>query len=245
MLDLAGRNVLVTGASSGFGEATAVMFARKGAHVALTARTAAKLQAMARDWDRPDRRVLALPADAGDAAQLEAVHAAAVEQLGAVEILVNNAGMNVPARAIADTRLEEWDDIMAVNLKAAFRLTQLVMPAMKAARRGTIVNVASRAGNFPSLLSGVAYSSSKIGMRALNRVSNEEGNPFNIRCVLVNPGVGATPILDRRPEPPPPAERAEMLQAEDVAATILFAASLPSRACLEQINVYPTNPNVG
>lgn len=245
MLDLSGRIVLVTGASSGFGEATAIKFAQQGAHTALVARSAGKLEALCQRLDQGTARVLAVPADLGDTTALVQAHATVVEQLGDVEILVNNAGMNVLARKVADTTLEEWNSIMSVNLTAAFHLTKLVMPAMKAASRGTIINVASRAGNYPSLLAGVAYSSSKIGMRALNEVTNEEGNPCSVRAILINPGVGATPILDRRPEPPPQEIRDEMLQAEDVADTILFAASLPYRVCLEYINVYPTSPDVG
>lgn len=244
MLDLTDRVVLVTGASSGFGEATALKFARRGARVALLARSADRLDDLARRIGETDGQAVSVPTDIGRAADLESAHAKVVRTLGHVEILVNNAGMNVPNRSVQDTTMAEWERIMDVNLKAAFQLTKLVLPEMKRRRRGTIVNVASRAANYPGLLSGVAYSSSKLGMRALNTVTNEEANPFNVRAILINPGVGATPILDRRPEPPPLAERERMLQAEDIADTIVFSAMLPYRACLELVNVYPTSPDV-
>ena len=134
---------------------------------------------------------------------------------------------------------------MAVNLKASFQLAKLALPAMQQAGQGTIINVASRAANLPSLLSGVAYSSSKIGMQALNSILNEEGNPHGVRSILINPGVGATPLLDRRPTPPPEEARARMLQPEDIANAIVFSAQLPYRVCVEQMNVYPTDPHVG
>ncbi len=245
MLDLTGRVVLITGASSGFGEATAEKFAAMGAALALVARTRSKLQDLSARVAAQSAQVRVLPVDLGDSDQIARAHAQIERELGAVEILVNNAGMNVPARSVAETTLQEWDSIMAVNLKAAFQLAKLVFPGMKQAGRGSIINVASRAANHPSLLSGVAYSSSKIGMHAMNQILNEEGNPHGVRSILIHPGVGATPLLDRRPAPPPAAARTRMLQSGDIADTIVFAARLPYRVCLEQINVYPTDPHVG
>ncbi len=245
MLDLTGRIVLITGASSGFGEATAVKFAAMGASLALMARTESKLQDLAFRLADQASRVLVLPTDLGSSDHIASSHAQVAKELGEVEILVNNAGMNVPARSVAETTLPEWDRIMAVNLRAAFQLARLVLPGMQQAGQGSIVNVASRAVHHPSLLSGVAYSSSKIGMVAMNQVLNEEGNPYGVRAILINPGVGATPLLDRRPAPPPTEARTRMLQAQDIADTIVFAAQLPYRVCIEQMNVYPTDPHVG
>ncbi len=245
MIDLTDRIVLVTGASSGFGRSAASKFAHQGAKVAVLARSSNALEELCREIQAAGHRCLPVPVDIGDSKALVKAHGTVVSQLGPVEVLVNNAGMNVLARSIQDTTLEEWERIHAVNSTSAFHLTRLVLPAMKAAGRGTIINVASRAGNCPSLLSGVAYSSSKISMRALTQVTNEEGNPRNVRAILINPGVGATPLLDRRPAPPPLEVRKQMLQAEDIADTILFAAMMPYRVCIEYMNVYPTSPNVG
>lgn len=245
MLDLRNRNVLITGASTGFGEAAAVKFAARGAAVAIVARSANKLQKLAELIAGDASQVLAIPADLSDPGQIEEVQAEARKTLGPIEILVNNAGTNVAARSVAETSLDDWETVMRVNLQAPFHLAKLVLPDMKEAGRGTIVNVASRAAVFPSLLSGASYSSSKIGMHALNRILNEEANPYGVRSILIHPGVGDTPILDRRPEPPPMETRNRMLQAEDIAETIVFAAELPYRVCIEQMNVYPTDPFVG
>ena len=96
----------------------------------------------------------------------------------------------------------------------------------------------------PSLLAGAAYSSSKIGMDALTDVTNEEGNPHNIRACLLCPGVGATPILDKRPVQPTDEARRRMLQEEDLGETVVFVASLPPRVNIERINLKPTvNPD--
>ncbi|MCY4519604.1 MAG: SDR family NAD(P)-dependent oxidoreductase [Caldilineaceae bacterium] len=244
MLNLQGKTAVVTGASSGFGAATARALATRGARVALMARTESALDQLAGEIECASGCVRAIPVDVANTDALGAAYEEAADRLGPIEILVNNAGTNVAPRRYADTSLDQWRTVLAVNLDAAFLLTKLVMPGMRELGRGSIVNVASRAANYPSLLAGVSYSSSKLGMAALNRIANEEGNPFGIRAILVNPGVGATPILDRRPEPPPQEMRNRMLQAEDVADTIVFAVSLPYRACLENIDVYPTDPDV-
>ena len=244
VLDLKGKVAIVTGASSGFGAETARALAAAGACVAILARTRSALDELANELDRHGSTVLPVAVDVADSCALRQAHTEVVSQLGPAEILVNNAGTNVVPRRFADTSLEQWRTVLAVNLDAAFLLAKLVMPGMRELGNGSIVNVASRAANYPSLLAGVSYSSSKLGMVALNRIANEEGNPFGIRSVLVNPGVGATPILDRRPSPPPMEMRKRMLQATDVANTIVFAVSLPYRVCLENIDVYPTDPDV-
>jgi NADP-dependent 3-hydroxy acid dehydrogenase YdfG len=245
MLNLSGRIVMVTGASSGFGEATALRYATLGAAIALVARTESKLLELASKLSGKAPQVLVLPTDLENSDQVAMAHAKTQREMGEIEILVNNAGMNVAARSVADTTLQDWDSIMAVNLRASFQLAKLVLPGMKRSGHGSIVNVASRAANNPSLLSGVAYSSSKIGMEAMNRILNEEGNPHGVRSILINPGVGATPLLDRRPAPPPAEARKRMLQAGDIADAIVFSTQLPYRVCIDQMNVYPTDPHVG
>ncbi len=245
MLNLSGRIIMVTGASSGFGEATALRYATLGAAIALVARTESKLLELSSKLSGKASQVLVLPTDLENSDQVAMAHARTQREMGEIEILVNNAGMNVAARSVADTTLQDWDSIMAVNLRASFQLAKLVLPGMKRSGHGSIVNVASRAANSPSLLSGVAYSSSKIGMEAMNRILNEEGNPHGVRSILINPGVGATPLLDRRPAPPPAEARKRMLQAGDIADAIVFSTQLPYRVCIDQMNVYPTDPHVG
>lgn len=244
MNSLSNQRILITGASSGFGEAIALHFAQAGAHVALAARREEKLRALADRLEQLGVQTLVCPCDVGDEAQVRATLDKTNAELGPVDVLVNNAGMNLPNRTVADTGADEWRRILDVNLTSAYLFTKLVLPQMKERGRGTIVNVASRAANYPSLLAGVAYSSSKLGMHALNRVTNEEGNPHGVRACVVNPGVAATPLLDQRPSPPPQDARSRMMQAEDIAATVVFAASLPQRANLERIDIYPTDVSV-
>ena len=244
MSDFSGQNVLVTGSSSGFGEAIALQFAQAGAHVVLLARREEVLRALAQRIEKDGGRALVCPCDVGDEAQIRAAVEKIDAELGPIHVLVNNAGTNVTNRSIDATTSEDWRVVADVNLVSAYLFTNLLMPQMKARGAGTIINIGSRAANYPSLLSGVAYSSAKLGMQALNRVTNEEGNPHGVRACIINPGVTATPLLDRRPSPPPQESRKLMMQAEDIAATVLYAAALPLRANAERIDLYPTNTEV-
>ena len=162
------------------------------------------------------RRTVAVPSSAPATSAKRPRSRAAVEkidaELGPIHVLVNNAGTNVTNRSIDATTTEDWRVVADVNLVSAYLFTNLLMPQMKARGAGTIINIRlAAAANYPSLLSGVAYSSAKLGMQALNRVTNEEGNPHGVRACIINPGVTATPLLDRRPSPAPPG----VAQADD------------------------------
>ncbi|MDE0183654.1 MAG: SDR family NAD(P)-dependent oxidoreductase [Caldilineaceae bacterium] len=244
MNTLSGKNVLVTGASSGFGEAIALQFSQAGAHVALVARREEMLRALAQRIEPSGVRTLVCPCDVGDEAQVRATVDKIDAEFGPIDVLVNNAGTNVPNRTIVDTTTADFHAVVDVNLVSAFLFTSLLLPQMKERGAGTIINIASRAANFPSLLAGVAYSSAKMAMKALNQITNEEGNPHGVRACVINPGVAATPLLDRRPVPPPQETRHLMMQAEDIAATVLYAASLPQRANADRIDLYATSTEV-
>ena len=159
---------------------------------------------------------------------------------GHIDVLVNNAGTNFAARSIGETSAEQWRELMDINLTSAFVFTRAVLPEMKARGDGLIINLASRAGMFPSLGAGVAYSASKIGMEALNDVTNEEGNAHGVRACLFNPGAGNTPIIDRRPVKFSQEQKMKMIQSEDIAATVVFIASLPPRVNIDLVSMMPT-----
>jgi NADP-dependent 3-hydroxy acid dehydrogenase YdfG len=241
MKTLQGRPALITGASSGFGQAIAVTFAAAGAEVALVGRDQARLQATADEITGQGGRAIICAADIADEAQIQRAVDQARAELGQIDILVNNAGMNVTQRSIADTSAEQWRQLLDVNLTAAFLFTKLVLPEMIARTAGTIINVASRAALHPHLAGGVGYSTSKMGMDSLTQVTNEEANPHNVRACLLCPGVGNTPLLDRRPKPPPQEQRLKMLQPDDVAAVALLVAAMPPHVNVELISMRPTN----
>jgi NADP-dependent 3-hydroxy acid dehydrogenase YdfG len=234
------KTILITGASSGFGRGIALACAAEGAALALVGRDLERLDAVAELARVEGNEVVVCPADIGDEAQILAAVANARSTLGRIDVLVNNAGMNVTQRSIADTSADQWRQLLSVNLTAAFIFTKAVLPEMIARQQGTIINVASRAALHPHLAGGVAYSTSKQGMDALTQVTNEEANPHGVRACLLCPGVGNTPLLDRRPAPPSPEQRLKMLQPEDLGAVVVLIASLPPRVNVDLVSLRPT-----
>ncbi len=237
---LKGKTFIITGASSGFGESIAIACAAAGAKVSLVARRREALESVAAMARAAGGQALVCPADVGDDAQIHAALERTRAAFGPIDVLVNNAGINVTERSVSDTSAEQWRELLDVNLTSAFVFSKAVLPEMKARGGGLIINLASRAGMFPSLGAGVGYSASKIGMEALNTVTNEEGNPHGVRACLFNPGAGNTPIIDQRPRKFSQEEKLKMIQPEDIAATVVFLASLPARVNIDLLSMMPT-----
>lgn len=240
MTALRNQTVLITGASTGFGKGIALACAKAGANVALVARRESLLNEVAAEVAQLGCKTVVCPADVAEEVQILAAVRRAEAELGPIHVLVNNAGTNVTERSIQDTSSDQWRMLLEVNLTSAFLFSKAILPDMIRREQGTIINVASKAARYPSLLAGVAYSSSKLGMNALTEVTNEEGNPHNVRATVINPGEGNTPILDRRPSPPPQDVRERMLQIEDLGEIVVMVASLPPRVNIKEIYVAPT-----
>lgn len=240
MKRLAGKKILITGASSGFGRGIALACAAEGADLALVGRNEQRLQAVAEQVKAEGGQAVVCVADIADEAQILTAVAQAKAALGQIDVLINDAGMNVTQRSIKDTSSEQWRQLIDVNLTAAFIFTKALLPEMIARQEGTIINIASRAALHPHLAGGVGYSTSKQGMDALTQVTNEEANQHGVRACLLCPGVGNTPLLDRRPVPPPQDQRLKMLQPEDVAAVAVLIAAMPPRVNIELVSMLPT-----
>lgn len=240
MKRLEGRNVLVTGASSGIGRAVALACGREGANVALVARRAERLQEVADEIKHMGQQAVLCVADVGDEGQCLAALDTARQALGQIDVLVNNAGTNLKNRSIAETTTEEWRRILEINLTSAYIFTKAILPEMIERKTGTIINIASRAAILPSTFAGVSYSASKIGMEALTKVTNEEGNPHQVRACVIHPGEVETEILVHRKTPVSDERRQQMMQGEEIAEAVIFVAALPQRANVEYISIKPT-----
>jgi NADP-dependent 3-hydroxy acid dehydrogenase YdfG len=167
--------------------------------------------------------------------------AKAVERIGRVDILLNSAGINDPKRNFFNVSAEAWDRIVGINLSGMFYCIHAVLPGMRSRKDGVIINVSSWAGRYASTLTGPAYNATKHAVVALTESINMEEGLNGIRATAVLPGEVATPILEKRPVPPTPEVRAKMLQAEDLGKTVFFIASLPARACINEIIISPTH----
>ncbi len=235
------RVAVVTGAGSGVGRATVHQLAAQGWQVALLGRRADALKETIQLAPAASRKQLtAFPCDVGDAAAFDAAAAAILKKYGRVDVLVNGAGINIPKRALSVLSREDYRSVMAANIDGSLFAVQAFLPGMRANGTGTIVNICSDAGIKVSAKAGAGYAISKFGMRALTQAINEEERQNGIRGVCICPGDINTPILDKRPVPPPAESRPLMLQAEDVAAAVLFAVTLHPRALIEELVIRPT-----
>lgn len=232
--------VFITGAGSGVGRASTLKFAAEGWAVALLGRRTDALAAtITLAGSDAASRLLALACDIADPAAVDRSVAAGLERFGRSDALVNAAGTNIPRRALSELSLEDYHATLATNLHGAFHLTRAVLPAMRRQGGGTIVNVNSEAGLRASAKSGAAYAVSKFGLTGLAQTINAEERTHGIRACSVFPGDIDTPLLDRRPAPPPPETRARMMQPADIAACVWLAVSLPPRAVVEELLVRP------
>ena len=237
---LDGQVALVTGAGTGIGAATARALAQAGCRVALVGRRPEPLAEVADALAADGADCLVLPGDVADPAAATAAAEQVLDRWSRVDVLVNNAGLNVPRRELGVVSPEDWATVLEVNLTGTFLMTAAVLPAMRAQQSGTVVNVSSYAGYRPMLLTGPAYSAAKAGVNAFTESVNQAERRHGIRACAVCPGEVATPILDRRPTPPTPEARAAMLQPEDLAETVLLVAALPPRAAVELVVLAPT-----
>ena len=239
-MKLSGKGVLITGGGSGIGLAIAESFAREGARIVISGRSAERLEEGRAQTGELADRILTRATDVSNRDDVRALVAWAEEQLGGIHILVNSAGVNVPDRALADLSVDDWRLMVEINLNGAFYCIHDVLPAMRERKEGLIINISSIAGVRISGVAGVGYSASKYGMSTLSYFAGIEEREYNIRSSIICPGEVNTPILDRRPVPVPEEKRRAILQPEDVAAAALFIATLPPRASVPELIITPT-----
>ena len=226
---------VIGGASTGMGAATARLFAQEGAKVVVAARSSDKLAALVDEIAESGGTALAVPTDANDRAAVNAMAEQARAQFGAIDVLVNSVGTNIKNRAFTEMRPADWDMMIAHNLTVAYNLVDAVLPTMREQGAGTIIHYSSDAVQKPNVVSGIAYQATKHGVRGLAHGTMMEERERGIRVSVVFPGPCETPLLEKRPEPPPPEAFAKMLQPEDIAEAALFIASLPPRAYVPEV----------
>jgi NAD(P)-dependent dehydrogenase (short-subunit alcohol dehydrogenase family) len=228
---------VVTGAGSGVGRAVVIQLAQEGWNVAALGRRQEPLDETVRLTT--NGQVLAVRCDISLEDDVQVMAARVHAEFGEVSVLVNSAGVNVQKRALADLSVEDYRQVIDVNVTGAFLCVHAFLPVMRKAGRGTIVNVISDAGLTANRISGAAYIISKFGLTGLSHTINAEERRNGIRACAIFPGEINTPLLEKRPVVPDAEARKKMLQAQDVAVCVMLAINLPERAVVEQLVVRP------
>ncbi|MFZ9668686.1 MAG: SDR family NAD(P)-dependent oxidoreductase [Solirubrobacterales bacterium] len=246
---LEGAVALVTGASSGIGEATAKALAAEGAAVALVARRRDRLEALSGEINGNDGKAVVVEADLVEQAQATGAVEAAVAEFGRLDIVVNNAGLMLLG-PIEDAPTEEWDRMIDLNLKALLHVTHAAIPHLKAAAgdspRGAsdLVNISSVAGRKVRAGMGV-YNLTKHGVGAVSEALRQELTTAGVRTTIIEPGIVATELTDHirdelREGVKAAIEQIEPLQSEDIADAILWAVTRPSHVSVNELLIQPT-----
>lgn len=238
MSELTDQVVLVTGGGSGIGRAIAEAFAAEGCKVVILGRTEATLSAAAASIQGP-HAVQAIACDVGDREQVAKVFADLQAGIGSPDVLVNSAGINVANRMMSNLDPADFDKVMNINVTGTFNCMHAALPAMREKKAGLIINVISVAGRRSMVLAGLPYCVSKHAQSALGTYVALEDSQNGIKVTNIYPGESNTPIVDKRPTPPPAEKRAAMLQPEDVAACAISVAKLPPRAVVPELVVSP------
>lgn len=241
---LAGKVAIVTGASSGIGEATALALADAGATVAIAARRSDRLEALAKRILDQGGQVLSITADVSDEAQVKAMVQKTHAEYGRVDILVNNAGVMLLGM-IDGANTEDWRRMININVLGLMYATHAVLPIMKAQGEGHIVNISSVAGRVANAGSGV-YNATKWAVGAFSESLRKEVYQNNIRVTIIEPGLVATELPQHITDSDAK-ERAQQfygsvknLESEDIAAAIAYAVTQPPHVNVNEILIRPT-----
>lgn len=240
--NISGKVVVITGASSGIGEATARRLSAAGACVVLGARRLDKLNALAEEITAAGGKVEVAKTDVANLQDVEALVNKAVEVFGRVDVLINNAGI-MPNSRLDELHVDDWNRAIDINLKGTLYGIAAALPFMKAQNSGHIINVSSLSGHRVRPTTAV-YSATKFAVRAISEGLRMEMTPYNIRSTIISPG----PVDTDLPSSVTNAAVAEQVRkiheiaipVETLADTIVFAISQPETVDINEIVVRPT-----
>jgi len=243
---LQGKVALITGASSGIGEATALVLAAEGVQVAVAARRVDRLQALARRIGDQGGQALPLRADVADEAQVREMVGEVQTRWQRLDILVNNAGVALVG-PVERANPDDWRRMVNINLLGLMYTTRAVLPIMKEqGEGGAIVNVSSIAGRM-ARAGFAAYNATKWGVNGFSEALRQEVNRYKIRVTIIEPGFVETEASEHIPDPETKKEieawTASMrpLQSEDIAAAIVYAVTQPSYVDVNELLIRPTD----
>jgi NADP-dependent 3-hydroxy acid dehydrogenase YdfG len=245
--NIEGKVVVITGASSGLGEAAARHLAAEGATVVLGARRVERIEALANELTASGGKALAVATDVTDRGQVQRLVDAAVETYGRVDVLINNAGV-MPLSPLERLKVDEWDQMIDVNVKGVLYGIAAALPHMKEQKSGHIINLSSVAGH--KLFGGSAvYSATKFAVRALSEGLRQEVKPYRIRTTIISPGAVKTELADHITDEDIQQANREyvgdaVLPAESFARVVAFAIGQPEDVDINEILFRPNSQDL-
>ncbi|WP_127531359.1 3-ketoacyl-ACP reductase [Paenibacillus kobensis] len=238
-MSLNNRTAIITGAGKGIGKAAAVALAKEGVHLGLLARTTTDLEALqASLTSEYGIKAYIAAADVADKAQVDQAVASLAQSLGSIDILINNAGI-AQFGTLLDMDPEQWERIIQTNLMGTYYVTRAALPTMLSQNSGSIINIASTAGE-RGFATGSAYVASKFAVMGLTESLMQEVRKSNIRVTALTPSTVNTELASNAGLKIGDEDR--MMQPEDVAELILAALKLPQRVFIRTAGIWTTNP---
>lgn len=240
--NIKGKVIVITGASSGLGEAAARHLSKQGAIVVLGARRADKIQALADELNKTGK-ALSVVTDVTKVEQVKSLVDAAVKTYGRIDVLINNAGL-MPQSPLDRLKIDEWDQMIDVNIKGVLYGIAAALPYMKEQKSGHIINVSSVAGHKVHA-GGVVYSATKHAVRVISEGLREEVKPYNLRTTIVSPGAVDTELPNSISEPDIAENTKKFyhelaIPADSFARVVAFAISQPDDVDINEILYRPT-----
>lgn len=241
--NIAGKVVVITGASSGLGEATARLLSKQGATVVLAARRTERISELAEELNASGGKALALSTDVTDRAQVIRLVDTAVQEFGQVDVMLNNAGL-MPLAPLEQIKVEEWDRMIDVNLRGVLNGIAAALPHMKQRKSGHFINVSSVYGHKLGP-DATVYCATKFAVRALSEGLRQEVKPYNIRTTIISPGAVATELLEHISDQKIQTETKDFVSkiavpAETFARMVAFAINEPPEVDVNEILFRPT-----
>jgi len=236
-MNLKDRVAIITGGGRGIGRATALTFAKEGAHIAVVSRTESEIESVAREIRDLGVRSIAIKADVSDEDQTEAMVQKVMDEFGRIDILVNSAGFARHAR-INEIDTDVWDLTMGVNMRGVMLCTRSVFRVMIKQQSGYIINISSGAGKHGSVRYGT-YSASKFGVIGFTQSLAAEGRQCGVKASVICPGPVATRM---RASNHPGEDPSKIMQSQDIADVALFLVKQPKRVYIGEVvvSVFPS-----
>ena len=241
--NIEGKVVVITGASSGLGEATARHLSAQGAIVVLAARRTNRIKSLADEINDNGGKALAITTDVTELDQTKKLVDKAVEEFGRVDVMLNNAGL-MPFSPLERLKVDEWNQLIDVNIKGVLNGIAAALPYMKEQKSGHFINVSSVAGHVV-VPGGVVYCATKHAVRVISEGLRKEVKPYNLRTTIISPGAVATELPDSISEDDISAEMHKFYEeyaipADSFARAVAFAISQPEDMDVNEILYRPT-----